>query len=333
MKVDKSFASINNPNCNQQAQFMLRNQTYLHNLKDLAHEPGKDKLQESSHENDFIFEKTSDDQIEQLVQQNHCLQQALEEADDKLKETQAQLAQAGKLATLGTLGAEVAHELNNPLTVVSAEADEIIEALGNGNFDREFAAISAKNIKKYAERMRVIIDHIGRYSRDDKNSAWERVNINRPINDSLILLKSQLADSGISIELTLNENLPAMWGHTNKLESIFQNLLTNAADAFGCIKDGRTKKLLISSSLENTNRILVKIKDNAGGMSKEIKSNIFESFFTTKAAGKGTGLGLAIVQNLVKEHRGIIHVDSQEGRGTEFTLNFPLERRITHIEK
>ncbi|TDI88772.1 MAG: hypothetical protein E2O77_10825, partial [Caldithrix sp.] len=163
---------------------MLRNQTYLHNLKDLAYEPGEAKLQESSHENDLIFEKTSDDQIEQLIQQNHCLQQALEEADDKLKETQAQLAQAGKLATLGTLGAEVAHELNNPLTVVSAEADEIIEALGNGNFDKEFAAISAKNIKKYAERMRVIIDHIRSYSRDDKNSAWERVNINRPINDS-----------------------------------------------------------------------------------------------------------------------------------------------------
>ncbi len=311
---------------------MLRNQTYLHNLKDPAHEHGEENLQEFSHENAFIFEKTSDNRIEQLTQQNKSLQQAVKEADDKLKETQAQLAQAGKLATLGTLGAEIAHELNNPLTVVSAEADELIEALGNGSLDKEFAAISAKNIKKYAERMRVIIDHIRRYSRDDKNSAWERVHINSPINDSLILLKSQLADSGISIELSLDENLPEMWGHINKLESIFQNLLTNAADAFNSVKDNRPKKLLISSSLENRNRILVKIKDNAGGMSKVVKSNIFKSFFTTKAVGKGTGLGLAIVQNLVKEHRGIIHVASQEGRGTEFTLNFPLERRITHTE-
>jgi len=311
---------------------MLKNKTYLHNLKDLAQEPSEQNLQETSHENVLIVEKTFDARVEQLVQENQSLLQALKEANDKLKETQTQLTQAGKLAILGTIGAEVAHELNNPLTVVSAEADEIIEALGNGSFDKKFAATSAKNIKKYAERMRVIIDHIRRYSRDDKNSAWERVNINRPINDSLILLKSQLADSGISIELSLDENLPEMWGHINKLESIFQNLLTNAADAFNSVKDKRPKKLLISSSLEKTNRILVKIKDNAGGMSEVVKSNIFKSFFTTKAVGKGTGLGLAIVQNLVKEHRGIIHVASQEGRGTEFTLYFPLERRITHTE-
>ncbi len=333
MKVDKLLHLQTNPNFYQEAQIMKRNQSYLHNLKDLAHEPGEEKLQEPLDENALIFEKISDDHIEQLIQQNQSMHQALEEAANKLKETQAQLAQAGKLATLGTLGAEVAHELNNPLTVVSAEADEIIEALGNGSFEKELADISAKNIKKYAERMRVIIDHIRRYSRDDKNSVWEKVTINRPINDSLILLRSQLADSGISIELSLDENLPEIWGQINKLESIFQNLITNAADAFDSVNDGRDKRLQISSSMENTNRILVKITDNAGGMSKEVKSKIFKSFFTTKVAGKGTGLGLAIVQNLVKEHRGIIHVDSVDGRGTEFELNFPLEKRLNHNVK
>ena len=105
-------------------------------------------------------EKIPAKKIEQLRQQNQNLQQALRKADTKLKETQTQLTQAGKLATLGTLGSEIAHELNNPLTVVCAEADEIIEAHGSGSFDEEFASISAKNIKKYAERMRVIIDHI-----------------------------------------------------------------------------------------------------------------------------------------------------------------------------
>ena len=124
-----------------------------------------------------------------------------------------------------------------------------------------------------------------------------------------------------------------MWGQINKLELIFQNLITNAADAFDSVNDGRDKRLQISSSMVNTNRILVKITDNAGGMSKEVKSKIFKSFFTTKVAGKGTGLGLAIVQNLVKEHRGIIHVDSVDGRGTEFELNFPLEKRLNHNAK
>ena len=115
---------------------MLRNQTDLHNLEDFAQGSCEDNLQATHQENTFLFRKTSTKKIERLKQQNQGLQQALRKADTKLKETQTQLTQAGKLATLGTLGSEIAHELNNPLTVVCAEADEIIEGIGSGSFGR-----------------------------------------------------------------------------------------------------------------------------------------------------------------------------------------------------
>lgn len=309
---------------------MAKNQTHRIDLQGSTGDLSVDKLLQRVDGSTFA---DSADRLEQLSQQNKSLQKALKAANRKLEETQAQLAQAGKLATLGTLGAEIAHELNNPLTVVSAEADEILDAIGNGHLAKKFATISVTNIKKHAEKMRVIVDHIRRYSRDEKDAPWEKLTINDPIKDAFILLRSQLENSGVSIKLCLDANLPQIWGHVNKLESIFQNLIGNAADAFASVEDGREKKLSISTSVEGQNRIVVKVIDNAGGMPEEVRSQIFNPFFTSKKAGKGTGLGLFMVQNLVKEHRGIIKVDSRIGIGSEFTLIFPLERRINDAQE
>lgn len=306
---------------------MISNQAYASNLKGLMAIPTRNKLSNILPEEIHVIDNSSQKDVEKLLQQNDNLQEALTNTARKLQETEAQLAQAGKLAALGTLGAEVAHELNNPLTVVSSEADEILDAIEEGYFDEEFVATSAANIKKHAERMRAIIDHIRRYSRDEKDSPWVKLNINQVIQNSLILLRTQLQTSGIHIDLCLKENLPFMWGHANKLESIFQNIISNAADAFDSIGPNQVKKLSISSDTEKGKRIKVRIADNAGGIPENVRANIFKAFFTTKAPGKGTGLGLAIVQNLVKEHRGVIGVESKEGEGTEFIIKFPLERR------
>ncbi|MFQ5676670.1 MAG: sensor histidine kinase [bacterium] len=285
------------------------------------------KLSNTSQEEIHVVGNFSEEDVDKLLQLNENLQKTLTSTAKKLKATEAQLAQAGKLAALGTLGAEVAHELNNPLTVVSSEADEILDAIEDGYFDEKFVATSAANIKQHAERMRAIIDHIRRYSRDENDSPWVKLNINEVVHNSLILLRSQLDTSGIRIDLRLKENLPDMWGHANKLESIFVNIISNAADAFDSIGRDRNKKLSIASDLENGKRIKVCIADNAGGIPEHVRANIFKAFFTTKAPGKGTGLGLAIVQNLVKEHRGVISVESREGQGSKFIIKFPLERR------
>lgn len=274
-----------------------------------------------------LLERKVEERTKQLLELNENLEQRVREKTTELKETQAQLVQAGKLAALGTLGAGVAHELNNPLTVVSAEADEMLDAAESGYWDKNLIIVAAQNIKCHAERMRVIIDHIRQFARDDKNSEWLKLCINEPIKDSLILLRTQLENLGIELKLDLTENLPKIWGHHNKLESVFQNLITNAKDAFDSIKDGRKKQIIISTNVGSKNKIVVKVKDSASGIPKQILPNIFNPFFTTKDVGSGTGLGLSITHSNVREHGGEITVKSKEGEGTVFTLTFPLERR------
>lgn len=274
-----------------------------------------------------LLERKVEERTRQLLELNESLEQRVRERTQELKETQAQLIQAGKLAALGTLGAGVAHELNNPLTVVSAEADELIDAASAGDFNEELITVSAQNIKSHAERMRVIIDHIRQFARNDKNDGWRKLSVNEPIQDSLILLKTQLENTGVEVILNLDPNLPTIWGHHNKLESVFQNLMTNARDAFDQVRDDRHKQIVISTYVGDDDQIVVKFRDNACGMPEHVATNIFNPFFTTKDVGRGTGLGLSIAHSNVKEHGGEIEAQSWEGDGTEFTIRFPRERR------
>ncbi|RMD94795.1 MAG: response regulator [Calditrichaeota bacterium] len=287
----------------------------------------KEGLERQLKDYTLLLERKVEERTKELLELNENLEQLVREKTKELKETQAQLVQAGKLAALGTLGAGVAHELNNPLTVVSAEADEILDAVNHGYLDQNLVVVSAQNIKSHAERMRVIIDHIRQFARDDKNSEWKKISINDPIRDSLILLRTQLESLGIEILLELDENLPKIWGHHNKLESIFQNLITNARDAFKNIKDRRHKTIKIRSYQKDRDKIVVEVADNACGIPKDVLPNIFNPFFTTKDVGSGTGLGLSITHSNVKEHGGEISVISKAGEGTTFILTFPLERR------
>ena len=264
--------------------------------------------------------------FQELSRTNNDLQQTVRQKDKQLAKLHAQLAQAGKLAALGLQGAGIAHELNNPLTVISAEADEILDAIQGGNCDEKQIQASAKNIKSFSERMRVIVDHIRQYTRDDKNSNWTRININNVINDSLIIWKRQLINADIKVRLSLPQHLPDIWGQQNKLESVFQNLIGNARDAFEAVDDDRIKEIAIVSALDN-NEILVKVDDNACGMSQEVLQKIYSPFFTTKTRENGTGIGLSMVHNIIKEHGGKILVNSIPGKGTAFTIKLPLERR------
>ncbi len=264
--------------------------------------------------------------VEELTTTNEHLQSLLQEKDKEIVKLRSQLAQAGKLATLGLQGAGIAHELNNPLTVISAEADEILDALDEGRLDPKQTLNSTTNIKNFAERMRVLVDHIRQYSREDKHANWTAIDINDPINDSLLLLRRQIENNGIRVKVSLTENLPKIWGQYNKLESVFQNLIANARDAFESIMDERTKELTIVSE-RHDNKIVVKIKDNGCGMTPEIIRRIYSPFFTTKTRENGTGIGLSITHNIVKEHHGEILVNSNPEKGTAFTLKFPLERR------
>lgn len=273
-------------------------------------------------------ENTTQEKVVRVLNEDiESLKSTLREKDELLNTAQLQLAQASKLTTLGTLGAGVAHELNNPLTIISGEAEEILYTIETGSREDAMTTISAQRIRQAADRMRLIVDHIRRCIRKDEDTPWERVDITQLVRDSLIILDSQLKNRGIAITLDLGDQLPAVWGHPVKLDSVIQNLLTNARDAFETITDQREKKVSIMTSCRAGKTIVISVRDNAAGMTDEVKARIFELFFTTKKLGDGMGLGLAMCSGYIKEHRGSIEVQSKKDEGTVFTIKLPIEKR------
>lgn len=261
---------------------------------------------------------------ERIFLENEILKKKIHNLEAKLRSTKEQLNHANKLAILGNIGAGIAHELNNPLTVISGESEEILDNLGESTIDKDLLRASVKNIKKCTSRMRVIIDHIRDYSRKEQNKNYKSLNVNEPIKDSLLLLKNQVENCGISVDIDLDENLPNILGNYTKLESVFQNLISNSKDAFETLQDDRNKYLFVSTSVEDSKNVIIRVKDNAGGIRENMQKDIFNAFFTTKKRGKGTGLGLSIVASTIKDHKGTIQVNSHFGDGTEFIITLPI---------
>ena len=260
-----------------------------------------------------------------------CLARDISErkkAEAKAREMQLQLLQASKLVSLGTIGSGVAHELNNPLTIVKASAEVIIES---GKATTEIRK-RAKEIIRCSDRMKKLTDHLRTFARESKENDWTQIDVNEPIRNSLMLLTGKLRVHDIKLKLTLSAHQPRIWGDSSKLESVFQNLITNSRDAFDEISDDRQKSIRITSRENDAGGITVEYEDNATGIAPENINRVFDPFFTTKEVGKGTGLGMSIIHGIVKQHRGQIEMDSELGRGTKFVLTFPADRRATPRE-
>jgi two-component system NtrC family sensor kinase len=146
----------------------------------------------------------------------------------------------------------------------------------------------------------------------------EDVDINRVLNETITFLDSYARTNNITIEKNLMPDLPIIASNHSELQQVFLNLLTNAVDAIG--KDG--KIYLTSRRIDS--EVAVSVRDNGPGIPKEYQSRIFEPFFTTKQSGKGTGLGLSVTYTIVRNMGGTIALDSEEGKGTTFTVKLPI---------
>jgi len=236
-------------------------------------------------------------------------------------QAEQQLAQASKMATLGEMSAGVAHELNQPLTVIKTASSFIIRKV------KKKQAISEEILKTLAEEMDAqvdrasrIINHLREFGRKTEITKIP-VQVNEAIGGMLTVIGKQLELRQIKVLLELDPELPRILGDKNRLEQVFINLAMNARDAL----DDQTisdKVFRIHSFFEN-GWVKIDFSDNGCGIPKEIREKIFEPFFSTKGVGLGTGLGLSISYGIVRDYQGQIQVDSQEGKGTTFTLVFP----------
>ena len=241
----------------------------------------------------------------------------------ELEERQEQLIQARKISAIGTFTSGIAHELNNPVNNIVLTADALKEDFLHMNGEEALAMI--QDILVQSERASEIIKNLLDFSRSERPEVVS-ISISSVINDTLRLVRNQLLLAGVEEVIELTCDLPQIYGEYKSLQQVFLNLFINAIQA---MPEGG--KLLIRSRISGDREwVSIDVSDTGIGIDPENIADIFDPFFTTKEVGKGTGLGLSVSYNIIRKHGGSIEVDSEPGRGTTFTVNFPtnLNQRI-----
>ncbi|MBI4976704.1 MAG: PAS domain S-box protein [Spirochaetes bacterium] len=232
------------------------------------------------------------------------------------------MMQAEKLVSLGELSAGIAHELTQPLSALSMNAEGMLMRFAEGDIDREKVVHNLENMVSYTQRMKKLIEHVRLFSRDQKEEMQSEFDVRTSVSNALSLIGVQLANRGFAVSVRLPENAACLvTGNTFRLEQVIINMLTNARDAVEAA--GRTEKRIDIAVRTEGAAVELHIRDNGSGIAPDAISKIFDPFFTTKAADKGTGLGLSISYGIIKEMRGEIRLTSDVGVGTEFIISLP----------
>jgi C4-dicarboxylate-specific signal transduction histidine kinase len=286
----------------------------------------------------------------ELEDKNRELEQALND----LRLAQTQLVQSEKMAALGLLTAGIAHELNNPLNFIAAsvqglkktvapvdelmalcqllpqETADAVERIADWSREHQAAELRetmnelVDNACYGANRAAEIVTGLRVFSRLDE-AEQKSANLHECLDAALMLLHSRYRDQ-IRIERNYGE-LPPWLCQPGKLNQVFMNLLANAVDAiFAKPRPGADEVIRVATRLEERQGCIcavVEIADTGTGMTQEVKTKLFQPFFTTKEVGKGVGLGLAISHGIVRDHGGSIEVESEAGRGSLFRVVLP----------
>lgn len=273
------------------------------------------------------------------VTDRNLAEASLISAYQELKDTQSQLVQSGKLASIGELASGVAHELNQPLMVIRGNAQLIQRKISKNDIQNEDVQEQIEPIIRNTKRMMNIINHLRTFSRQSK-SEFYLLTVNQVIEDSFLMIEEQLRLKNIVIKKALNPDLPKITGDTNQLEQVILNLLANARDAISDkygedkLKDGIDKTIEIITQIAKGDKGFIEIivKDTGSGIKKKDQSNIFDPFYTTKEVGKGTGLGLSISYGIIRDHGGQIDIAETGKQGTALRITLPISKIDTNEE-
>lgn len=242
-------------------------------------------------------------------------------ADMERAAMDAAVLQSSKMASLGKLAAGVAHEVNNPLSIIRESAGWIRDIINDGELgdgpavDDLQEALS--DIDRHVERARTVTHRMLGFARR-MEPLHEGVDLNMLANQTLSFLENETRHREITMECRLDPELPLITTDSNQLQQVILNLLENAIDAIG-----ETGTITLSTRRQ-ADRVIMEISDTGAGIPRELLSKVFDPFFTTKNAGEGTGLGLSIVYSTLNKLGGVIDVGSEPGKGTTFTITLPL---------
>ncbi len=260
---------------------------------------------------------------------NKELEERVSQEVQKVKQQQQLLVQKSKLEYIGELSAGLSHEVNQPLGGISMGLDNILMHMAEGTLDEKYIRDKFQILFKDIERIDQIIQHVRIFSRDQQESLKEDVDVIKVLNNALSLVKMQLKDHQISLDLKFTHEAFVVVGNPYRLEQVFLNLLSNARYAVEekekWMKGDMYGKKIAISCKRNSELCEILVRDNGTGIPMKHLPNIFDPFFTTKDEDKGTGLGLSISYGIVKEYGGKIEVQSKEGDFTEFLIQIPLK--------
>jgi signal transduction histidine kinase/DNA-binding response OmpR family regulator len=303
----------------------LLHQSESFGVMNLARLKGHDNFDSSDFQSASIFAS----QVAQAVQNAKLYQsvevkvEELKKAYQALEENKDRLVESEKLASIGRLVAGVAHEINNPLTVILGYMEMLLSP--DINEGEEEIKKDLKIIFQEAQRCRKVVQDLLIFSRR-QDVHFQSVNVNVLVEDVLRTLELEISRKQIQVKKNYIFDL-LVCGDKEQLFQVFLNILKNAVDALGSIADNRT--IEISLEIKDDSHGAIVIADNGSGIPEENIKRLFEPFFTTKEVGKGTGLGLSLSHGIIKQHGGSIEVKSDPGKETAFIIKLPLAKKTS----
>ncbi|MBC8479559.1 MAG: GHKL domain-containing protein, partial [FCB group bacterium] len=247
----------------------------------------------------------------------------------ELEEKQAQLIHSGRLASLGELAAGVAHELNQPLQIIMAQAEVLKIMMRKSNALDNDVKEDLDTIIEEVSRASEIISHMRDFSRLDYKVSGE-VDLTESIEKSLMFFRKQFKNHNIALTINYGDNLPGVELNPQRFEQVVVNFMSNARHAVnsraGTEEASYQKEISINLyESRDQNALIFEVKDNGTGMTEEEKNHCTDPFYTTKEVSEGTGLGLSIVNGIVKEFNGHLEIESKLDIGTTMRVVIPLK--------
>lgn len=266
----------------------------------------------------------AEDEIDILADRFNQMIIRLDKAYRELQHAQAKLIQSEKLATVGTLTAGLAHEINNPV----AGLQNCIRRIKNDPMNIEQNLKYFVMMENALEKISKVVGNLLNFTRK-QSGDFVNLSINEIVENSLLLISHRIEKLGIFVIKNIPKDLANIKGNKNQLEQVLLNLFINSIDSIEekLNLNPNVEKRLIISAKQKDNFLKIVVEDTGNGISDDIKGKIFDPFFTTKPPGKGTGLGLSIVYNIIEAHQGKISIDSEKGKGTIVNLYLPLFER------
>ena len=263
--------------------------------------------------------------VEQFLEDRRRLAEAERDAErrkaeEALKATEAELARAARIMSMGEMAASIAHEVNQPLTGIVLNGKACLRWLAGASPDLAEARASVKHIVDDATRAADVISRIRALTGKNKSERGP-VDLNEIIEQVLVLARVELERNRVVLRTELRQDLPAVLADRIQTQQVLLNLLMNATEAMRHV-NGRPRDLLIETLPHDSGQVLVAVQDTGVGLDPDTRVRVFDAFYTTKSGG--IGLGLSISRSIVESHGGRLWVEQNEGPGATFRFTLPV---------